>query len=142
MAQKRQTYNEPRLLKRLPLSTTGIPTEYHSNLKIMCCVRRQGNATKAKLLNFATTQNSLLFASMMIFPMFNGMTFLVAVKIMWTCCFLPFITNSTQLLIYMPPMKEASSRKRTVLSKPWITTGLKVSVRMKNKLYVLGDEVR
>ena len=40
------------------------------------------------------------------------------------------------------PMKEASSRKRKVLSKPWVTTGLKVSVRMKNKLYALGDEVR
>ena len=29
-----------------------------------------------------------------------------------------------------------------MLSKPWITTGLKVSIRMKNKLYASGDEVR
>ena len=40
------------------------------------------------------------------------------------------------------PMKQLSSRKRKVLSKPWITTGLKVSIRMKNKLYPSGDEVR
>ena len=39
-------------------------------------------------------------------------------------------------------MKQLSSRKRKVLSKPWITTGLKVSIRMKNKLYPSGDEVR
>ena len=29
-----------------------------------------------------------------------------------------------------------------MLPKPWITTGLKVSIRMKNKLYASGDEVR
>ena len=42
------------------------------------------------------------------------------------------------------PMIKLSSRKRKVLSKPWITTGLMVSVRMnsKNKLYPSGDEVR
>ena len=35
-------------------------------------------------------------------------------------------------------MKKLSGRKRKVLSKPWITTGLKVSIRMKNKLYTFG----
>ena len=42
------------------------------------------------------------------------------------------------------PMIKLSSRKRKVLSKPWITTGLKVFIRMnsKNKLYPSGDEVR
>ena len=80
------------------------------------------NTSKVKLLNFATTHNFLLFVSTMIFPKFTGMTVLVAVKIMRTCCFLLL----TQLLINMP----------------WITTGLKVSTRKKNKLYASGDEVR
>ena len=35
-------------------------------------------------------------------------------------------------------MKKLSGRKRKVLSKPWITTGLKVSIRIKNKLYTFG----
>ena len=39
-------------------------------------------------------------------------------------------------------MKKLSSCKRKVLSKPYITTGLKVSIRMKNKRYASGDEVR
>ena len=37
------------------------------------------------------------------------------------------------------PMIKLSSRKRKVLSKPWITTRLKVSTGMKNKLYASGD---
>ena len=39
-------------------------------------------------------------------------------------------------------MKKLSSRKRKVLPKPWITTGLKVPIRMKNKLYASGDEYK
>ena len=39
-------------------------------------------------------------------------------------------------------IKKLSLRKRKVLSKPWITTGLKASIRMKNRLCALGDEVR
>ena len=33
-----------------------------------------------------------------------------------------------------------SKRKAKQLSKPWITTGLKVSIMVKNKLHVSGDE--
>ena len=39
-------------------------------------------------------------------------------------------------------MTKLSGRQRKVLSKPWITTGLKVSTRMRSKLYASGDEVR
>ena len=44
MAQKMQSYDETRLLKRSPLSNTGIPTAYHRNPKIMCCVLLTSNA--------------------------------------------------------------------------------------------------
>ena len=44
MAQKMQTYDETRLLKRSPLGNTGIPTEHHRNPKIMCCVLLTLNA--------------------------------------------------------------------------------------------------
>ena len=39
-----QTYDETRLLKRSPLSTTGTPSEYHRNPKIMCYVLLTSNA--------------------------------------------------------------------------------------------------
>ena len=40
-------------------------------------------------------------------------------------------------------MKKISNRKRKVLFKPWITTGLtEVSIRMKSKLYASGDKAR
>ena len=44
MAPKMQTYNETSLLKRSLLCTTGLPTEYHRNPKIMCCVLLTSNA--------------------------------------------------------------------------------------------------
>ena len=37
--------------KRLPLSTTGIFTEYHRNSKIMCCVLLTSNAMRGFIWN-------------------------------------------------------------------------------------------
>ena len=44
MALKMQTYNETSLLKRSLLCTTGLPTEYHRNPKIIGCVLLTSNA--------------------------------------------------------------------------------------------------
>ena len=40
------------------------------------------------------------------------------------------------------PIKKLSGRKAKELSKPWITAGLKRSVRVKYKLYASGDEIK
>ena len=40
------------------------------------------------------------------------------------------------------PMKKLSNRKAKQLSKPWITSGIRAAIKVKNKLYVFGDEVR
>ena len=37
------------------------------------------------------------------------------------------------------PIKNLSKRKIKQLAKPWITKGLKTSIKVKNKLYVMGD---
>ena len=44
MVQKMQTYDETSLLKKALLCTTGLPTEYHRNPKIMCCILLTSNA--------------------------------------------------------------------------------------------------
>ena len=40
------------------------------------------------------------------------------------------------------PMKKLSNRKAKQLSKPWITSGIREAIKVKNKLYAFGDEVR
>ena len=40
------------------------------------------------------------------------------------------------------PIKKLSGRKAKELSKPWITAGLKRSIRVKYKLYASGDEIK
>ena len=40
------------------------------------------------------------------------------------------------------PMKKLSNSKAKQLSKPWITSGIRAAMKVKNKLYVFGDEVR
>ena len=40
------------------------------------------------------------------------------------------------------PIKKLSGRKAKALSKPWITAGLKRSIRVKYKLYASGDEIK
>ena len=44
MALKMQTYNKTSLLKRSLLCTTGLPTEYQRNPKIICCILLTSNA--------------------------------------------------------------------------------------------------
>ena len=39
-------------------------------------------------------------------------------------------------------MKKLPNRKAKQLSKPWITNGIKAAIKVKNKLYASGDEVR
>ena len=39
------------------------------------------------------------------------------------------------------PLKLVSKRKVKQLSKPWITRGLRISIRKKNELYYSGDMV-
>ena len=40
------------------------------------------------------------------------------------------------------PMKKLSNRKAKLLSKPWVTNGIKATIKVKNKLYASGDKVR
>ena len=40
------------------------------------------------------------------------------------------------------PIKNLSKRKIKQLAKPWITKGLKTSIKVKNKLYVMGDSTQ
>ena len=40
------------------------------------------------------------------------------------------------------PMKKLSNHKTKQLSKPWLTNGIKVVIKVKNKLYETGDKVR
>ena len=40
------------------------------------------------------------------------------------------------------PMKKLSKRKAKQLSKPWKTSGIRAAIKVKNKLYATGDEVR
>ena len=39
-------------------------------------------------------------------------------------------------------MKTLSNRKAKQVSKPWITSGIRAAIKVKNKLYAFGDEVR
>lgn len=40
------------------------------------------------------------------------------------------------------PMKAISNRKMKQLSKPWITKGIRASIKIKNKLYMSGDDAK
>ena len=89
-----------------------------------------------------TTQNSLLFASINDLSNVHWDDILSSGKNNVDVLFSSFYNKFNTIVNKHAPMKEASSRKRKVLSKPWITTGLKVSIRMKNKLYASGDEYK
>ena len=82
------------------LASGNIVTDVSDHFSQICVTKSAIDKFKGKLLliNSSTTQNSLLFASMMIFPMLTGITFLVAVKIMCTRCFLPFIRMCNQIV--------------------------------------------
>ena len=56
--------------------------------------------------------------------------------------FSSFYTKLNKIINQHAPFKILSKRKLRQLSKPWITKGIKMSIKMKNKLYALGDNVR
>ena len=53
--------------------------------------------------------------------------------------FSSFYNKFNKLVNKHAPMKIISNRKAKQLSKPWITQGLRTSIKIKNKLYASGD---
>ena len=53
--------------------------------------------------------------------------------------FSSFYNKFNKLINKHAPMKTISNRKTKQLSKPWITKGIRISIKVKNKLYVSGD---
>ena len=53
--------------------------------------------------------------------------------------FSSFYNKFNKLVNKHAPMKTISNRKAKQLSKPWITQGLRTSIKIKNKLYASGD---
>ena len=56
--------------------------------------------------------------------------------------FSSFYNKFNKLVNKHAPMKTISNRKAKQFSKPWITKGLRKSIRVKNKLYALDDRVK
>ena len=58
--------------------------------------------------------------------------------------FSSFYDKFNKLMNKHTPMKTISKRKAKLLSKPWITKGLRlrISVKIKNKLYASGDMIK
>ena len=56
--------------------------------------------------------------------------------------FSTFYNKFIKLINKHAPMKTISKRKAKLLSKPWITKGLRISVEIKNKLYASGDMIQ
>ena len=56
--------------------------------------------------------------------------------------FSSFYNKFNKLINKHAPMKTISKRKAKLLSKPWITKGLRSSVRIKNKLYASGEMIK
>ena len=53
--------------------------------------------------------------------------------------FSSFYNKFNKLVNEHAPMKIISNRKAKQLSKPWITQGLRTSIKIKYKFYVSGD---
>ena len=56
--------------------------------------------------------------------------------------FSTFYNKYNKIVNKHAPFKRLSNRKAKQLSKPWITTGIKASIAVKNKLYASGDNSR
>ena len=56
--------------------------------------------------------------------------------------FSTFYNKYNKIVNKHAPFKRLSNRKAKQLSKPWITTGIKASIAVKNKLYASGDDSR
>ena len=53
--------------------------------------------------------------------------------------FSSFYNKFNKLINKHAPMKTISNRKAKQLSKPWITKGIRISIKVKNKSYASGD---
>ena len=53
--------------------------------------------------------------------------------------FSSFYNKFNKLINKHAPMKTISNRKAKQLSKPWITKGIRISIKVKNELYASGD---
>ena len=56
--------------------------------------------------------------------------------------FSSFYNKFNKLIKNHAPMKTISKCKAKLLSKPWITKDLRISVRIKNKLYASGNMIK
>ena len=56
--------------------------------------------------------------------------------------FSSFYNKFNKLVNKHAPMKTISNRRAKQFSKPWISKGLRKSIRVKNKLYESGDRVK
>ena len=54
--------------------------------------------------------------------------------------FSSFYNNFNKIINKHAPIKKLSNRKAKQLSKPWITSGIRASISIKNKLYASGDD--
>jgi len=72
--------------------------------------------------------------------MCTGILSQIKSRVTLTIYFLPFTTDKFNKLINKHvPMKTISNRKAKQFSKPWITKGIRISIKVKNKLYASGD---
>ena len=53
--------------------------------------------------------------------------------------FSSFYNKFNEVINKHEPMKTTSNRKAKKLSKPWITKDIRISIKVKNKLYPSGD---
>ena len=53
--------------------------------------------------------------------------------------FSPFYNKFNKLINKHAPMKTISNRKAKQFSKPWITKGIRISIKIKSKLHASGD---
>ena len=56
--------------------------------------------------------------------------------------FSSFYNKLNKIVNKHAPMKVLSQRKAKQLSKPWITKGIKTSIKVKNRLFTTGDNAR
>ena len=54
--------------------------------------------------------------------------------------FSSFYNKFNKIVNKHAPMKTLSHRKAKQFSKPWITKGIRTSIKIKNRLYLSGDE--
>ena len=53
-----------------------------------------------------------------------------------------FYNNFNKIVNKHAPIKKLSNRRAKQITKPWITSGIRVSISIKNKLYASGDDIK